>query len=165
MISMHSNNALSTSQPDLPNRGDAAAARHRMIQGMSLVSNGMHKKQPPVAYAAGGLITIGDTIGPDIPCQVASPQSPTPFLRVSLEYQRPHVRYRQPLDTGAMPAKSRAEGPHIAESDELWLKHELLMPPCSPAGLPPGTLAMTCGTPGAFARYGRRSRESVWPLG
>ena len=48
---------------------------------MALVSNSVQKKRPPARCLTGGLKRHWRTVGPDIPRQVASPQSLTPFLR------------------------------------------------------------------------------------
>jgi len=49
------------------------------------------KKRPPVAIATEGLMHHWRTVGPDIPCPVASPQSLTPFLRAVSGYRQSTV--------------------------------------------------------------------------
>ncbi len=69
-------------------------AHFGIFSGMALVSNGAENNRPPQAKAARGLMhhpafvavaTTAEqawrTVGLDIPCQVASPQSLTPFLQ------------------------------------------------------------------------------------
>jgi len=44
------------------------------------------KKRPPATLFTKGQMHHWHTVGPDIPCQVASPQSLTPFLRTFIVY-------------------------------------------------------------------------------
>jgi hypothetical protein len=64
-------------------RADASryAAAPQDFLGMGPVSKGIQRKRPPVIKTTRGLDTPLAHRSLDIPCQVASPQSPTPFLQ------------------------------------------------------------------------------------
>ena len=53
---------------------------------MTTVSKGTERKRPRMGLPTRGPMHLSRTVDPDIPCQVASPQSLTPFLRAGPLY-------------------------------------------------------------------------------
>ena len=62
------------------------------------------------------------TFGPNIPCQVASPQSRTPFLRATVAYQGPDTQRKYHWTPELCLRKFPGEARRILEPDEplIW---------------------------------------------
>jgi hypothetical protein len=87
----------------------------RIFPGMALVSNGAESIWPPTAKAAGGQMRHWRTVGMDIPCQVASPQSLTLFLQADTFYQNISCHFNKHTTIGyrshALKKSPRLRGP------------------------------------------------------
>ena len=72
---------------------------------MTTVSKGMERKRPRMGLPTRGPMHLWRTVDPDIPRQVASPQSLTAFLRAKPYISLVVTSLQTPLDTVAMPQK------------------------------------------------------------
>jgi len=76
---------------------------------MTTVSKGTKTKRPLMGIPIRGPMHLWRTVDPDIPCQVASPQSLTPFLRAPSLYHALRPADKAPLDTVVMPQNPAAK--------------------------------------------------------
>ena len=96
---------------------------------MTTVSKGMERKRPRMGLPTRGPMHLWRTVDPDIPCQVASPQSLTPFLRARPLYHRFRPASKHHWTPSSCLTKSiRTRGqspPRALQPDEPYFLHWL----------------------------------------